>query len=240
MPVAASHRLNAVGLGSVNHKFLIRIFGGLFMRTIKGSVAVVTGAGSGLGRAIALELANHGAQLAISDVDEKGLRETQEMLAGLTKCRGYVHDIADAAAVEDFSRKVERDFKRTSILVNNAGVAMIGNFSDVSLAELEWIVNINFWGVVHSCKFFLPMLQREPEAHIVTMCSLSALMGLSGQTHYSASKFAVRGFTEALRQELMNTNIKMTSVYPAGVRTGLVKNARLAASADPAQAAEVQ
>jgi NAD(P)-dependent dehydrogenase (short-subunit alcohol dehydrogenase family) len=210
------------------------------VRTIKDQVAVVTGAGSGIGRAISLQLAQLGAQLALADVNEQGLQETQQLLDGRTECRRYVVDVGDAGAVEAFAQNVEQHFGRVSILVNNAGVAMIGDFADVSLAEIEWLLNINFWGVVHCCKFLLPLLRREPEAHIVNVCSVSALLALAGQTHYAASKFAVRGFTEALQQELLKGNVKVTSVYPAGVRTPLVTNARVAASANPADAAEIK
>jgi len=113
-------------------------------------------------------------------------------------------------------------------------------FKDVSLAEIEWLVKINFWGVVHGCKFFLPLLRRESDAHIVNMSSLSGLLGFGGQTHYCASKFAVRGFTEALRQELSETNIKVTSVYPGSTRTSIVSKARIAATLDSSQAAALQ
>jgi short-subunit dehydrogenase len=211
--------------------------GELSMRNIKGAVAVVTGAGAGIGRAIALQLASHGAQLALADLNEQGLLETQELLGGRVESRRYIVDVADAPAVEEFAGKVECDFKRASILVNNAGVTLIGNFKEVSLAELEWLVKINFWGVVHGCKFFLPLLGREPQAHIVNMSSLSGLMGFGGQTHYCASKFAIRGFSEALGQELLETGIKVTSVYPSHIRTSIASKARVAESADAGQAA---
>jgi NAD(P)-dependent dehydrogenase (short-subunit alcohol dehydrogenase family) len=210
------------------------------MRDIEGAVAVVTGAGAGIGRAISLQLAHHGAQLALADANEQGLQETQELLGGRTESRRYVLDVADASAVEALAQKVECDFKHTSILVNNAGVTLIGDFKDVSLAEIEWLVKINFWGVVHGCKFFLPLLRRESDAHIVNISSLSGLLGLGGQTHYCASKFAVRGFTEALRQELLETNVKVTCVYPSYIRTSLGGKARVAANADPEEAATIK
>jgi NAD(P)-dependent dehydrogenase (short-subunit alcohol dehydrogenase family) len=210
------------------------------MRNMNDAVAVVTGAGSGIGRALALQFAGQGARLALADVNEQGLQETQHLLTGRTESRRYVLDVACASAVENFARQVESDFGRASILVNNAGVTLIGDFRDVSVDEIEWLMNINFWGVVHGCKFFLPLLRREPDAHIVNMSSISGLLGLGGQTHYCASKFAVRGFTEALRQELLNTSVKVTTVYPGGIRTPIVRNARIAASANPVQAAAVQ
>jgi short-subunit dehydrogenase len=210
------------------------------MRNVKGAVAVITGAGSGIGQALAVQLAQQGARLALADRNEQGLQETQDLLGAQTECRRYVVDVACAPAVEKFAQQVESDFGGASILVNNAGVTLIGDFKDVSVDEIEWLMKINFWGVVHGCKFFLPLLRRELDAHIINMSSISGLLGLGGQTHYCASKFAVRGFTEALRQELLNTSVKVTAIFPGGIRTPIVRNARIAASANPEQAAAVQ
>jgi NAD(P)-dependent dehydrogenase (short-subunit alcohol dehydrogenase family) len=195
------------------------------MREIRGAVAVITGAGSGIGRALAVDLAKRGAHLALADVNSNGLDETRKLM-GDAKAQAYTVDVAKAAEVEEFARRVQQDFGRASLLVNNAGVALFGTFAEVSLDDMEWLVRINLWGVIYGCKFFLPMLQREPDAHIVNVSSVFGLIGPPGQTAYSASKFAVRGFSEALREELRSTSVKVTSVHPAGISTPIAENAR--------------
>src|SRR5579862_1984340 len=186
------------------------------MRELSGAVAVITGAASGIGRALAVDLAKMGAQLALADMNKAGLEETRKLL-GDAAARTYIVDVSKAAAVEEFARRVQQDFGRASLLVNNAGVALMGTFAEVSLEDMQWLVGINFWGVVHGCKFFMPMLEREPDAHIVNVSSIFGLIGPPGQTAYAASKFAVKGFSESLREELRaNTSIKVTSVHPAG------------------------
>jgi NAD(P)-dependent dehydrogenase (short-subunit alcohol dehydrogenase family) len=195
------------------------------MRDIKDAVAVVTGAASGIGRALAIDLAKLGTKLALADVNSAGLEETRGML-GKAVARTYTVDVAKAAAVEDFARAVERDFGRAQLLVNNAGVALMGTLAEVSLEDMAWLMGINFWGVVHGCKFFLPLLQREKDAHIVNLSSIFGLIGPPGQTAYAASKFAVRGFSESLREELRETGVKVTSVHPAGIATPIAQAAR--------------
>ena len=196
------------------------------MRDIKGAVAVVTGAASGIGRALAVDFAKRGAQLALADVNSAGLEETRALL-GQATARTYIVDVSKAASVEDFAHAVERDFGRSSLLVNNAGVALMGMLTEVSLEDMEWLMGINFWGVVHGCKFFLPLLQREKDAHIVNLSSIFGLIGPPGQTAYAASKFAVHGFSQSLREELRATSaIKVTSVHPAGIATPIAHSAR--------------
>ena len=196
------------------------------MRDIKGAVAVVTGAASGIGRALAVDFAKRGAQLALADVNSAGLEETRALLEQAT-ARTYIVDVSKAASVEDFAHAVERDFGRASLLVNNAGVALMGMLTEVSLEDMEWLMGINFWGVVHGCKFFLPLLQREKDAHIVNLSSIFGLIGPPGQTAYAASKFAVHGFSQSLREELRATSaIKVTSVHPAGIATPIAHSAR--------------
>jgi NAD(P)-dependent dehydrogenase (short-subunit alcohol dehydrogenase family) len=195
------------------------------MKTLKNAVAVITGAGSGIGRALAQDLAKRGALLALADKNPATLEETGTLLAS-AQVRTYPLDVSDAAAVEAFAKAVEKDFGRASLLINNAGVALYGNFAELTLEEFEWLIRINFFGVVYGCKFFLPLLQRQPEAHIVNISSVFGLIGPAGQSAYAASKFAVRGFTQALRQELKGTNIAVTCVHPGGIRTNIANNAR--------------
>ena len=199
------------------------------MKNLHGAVAVITGAGSGIGRALAQELASHGAQLALADVNGTGLEETRKLL-GSSQAKTYVVDVSDPAAVESLARNVEKDFGRASLLINNAGVALLGTFDQLALADFEWLFRINFWGVVYGCKFFIPLLQREPEAHIVNVSSVFGLIAPPGQTAYAASKFGVRGFTESLRAELLDSKIRVTSVHPGGIRTHIAENARASAA----------
>jgi NAD(P)-dependent dehydrogenase (short-subunit alcohol dehydrogenase family) len=208
------------------------------MKNLRGAVAVVTGAGSGIGRALALELAGHGAQLALADVNQAGVEETRTLVVKASAqavVKTYVLDVGDAAAMETFARQVQKDFGRASLLINNAGVALFGTFGEVSLDDMEWLMRINFWGVVYGCKFFMPMLEREPEAHIVNISSVFGLIAPPGQTAYGASKFAVRGFSQALRLELKaaDSKVEVTCVHPGGIRTNVANAARAGAGTSP-------
>lgn len=206
------------------------------MDQLSGAVAVVTGAGSGIGRALAQELATAGAQLALADINRAGLEQTLALLGPAT-ARPYQVDVGNASDVDEFAAKVRQDFKRASLLINNAGVALYGTFSEISLAEMEWLFRINFWGVVHGCKSFLPLLQQGSDAHIVNLSSVYGLFGPPGHAAYASSKFAVRGFTEVLRQELKSTGIHVSCVHPAGIQTAIADNARLGHLASPQEAA---
>ena len=197
------------------------------------SVAVVTGAASGIGRALAIRLAGEGvAGIAISDVNEAGLQETVEMAArpGIAVSQHLV-DVSKLDDIERFEREVIDRHGRITHLINNAGVALVGEFEHLSIKDFEWLMGINFWGVVYGCKAFLPHLLKEPDAHVVNVSSLFGLVAPEGQTAYCASKFAVRGFTESLRHELEDTNVSVTSVHPGGVRTNIVRNSRVGESA---------
>lgn len=199
------------------------------MKTLSGAVAVVTGAGSGIGRALAQKLAAQGAQLVLADVNSTNLEQTRSLL-GSVEARTYVVDVANAAAVENFAAQVKKDFGRASVLINNAGVALHGTFAEITVEDFDWLLRINFWGVLYGCKFFLPLLKAEKEAHVVNISSVFGLMGPAGQTAYAASKFAVRGFTQALHRELMNTAVSVTCVHPGGIRTTIADSARLGAA----------
>lgn len=202
------------------------------MGQIRGAVAVITGAGSGIGRSLARQMAAQGAQLALADINTAALEETRSLL-GTATAHTYTVDVSSAADVQDFAHRVERDFGGASLLINNAGVALFGTFAELSLAEFDWLFRINFWGVVHGCKFFLPMLLRQPEARIVNVSSVFGLFGPPGQSAYAASKFAVRGFTDSLREELRGTSVKLTCVHPAGIATNIAQNARAGAATRP-------
>ncbi|MDM7920823.1 MAG: SDR family NAD(P)-dependent oxidoreductase [Pyrinomonadaceae bacterium] len=194
----------------------------------KDSVAVITGAGSGIGRALAKRFALEGvAGIAIADVNREGLAETASML-GDAKVSQHIVDVADRAAMAGFVDDVIAEHGRVTHVINNAGVALGGTLKEVSLEEIEWLMGVNFWGVVHGTKLFLPYLEKEPSAHIVNISSLFGLVAPPGQAAYCASKFAVRGFTEVLRHELEGTNIAVSVVHPGGVKTNIANSARIA------------
>jgi NAD(P)-dependent dehydrogenase (short-subunit alcohol dehydrogenase family) len=202
------------------------------VRTLRGAVAVVTGAGSGIGRALALALAARGADLALTDIDPATLAATQAALPPRTRTVARALDVSNFGAMQIFRDEVEREFGRVSLLINNAGVSLYGTFEDVSLDDLEWIMGVNFWGTVYGCRLFLPLLESEPAANIVTLSSVFGIISPPMQIGYSASKFAVRGFSEVLRHELAGTGVKVTVVHPGGVRTAIASSARRGAGAD--------
>jgi len=194
---------------------------------LKDKVAVVTGAASGIGRALSMTLAANGARLALADRDESGLEETRRQVTDLAgEVRSYRVDVSDRAAVLAFAEKAQRDFGAIDLLINNAGVSSSGRVEELSYETLEWTLGVNLWGVIHGTKAFLPHLLTRPEAGIVNVSSVYGLMGIPGQAAYCTSKFAVRGFTEALRQELHGTSVSVVLVFPGGVQTNIVKNSR--------------
>lgn len=201
------------------------------MTLTKDSVAVVTGAASGIGRALAKRLAAEGiAGLAIADVNSEGLEETEREITGGAKVTTHIVDVADREAMRGFADEVASAHGRVTHVINNAGVALGGTLREVSLDEIEWLMGVNFWGVVHGTMFFMPYLEREPSAHIVNISSIFGMIAPPGQAAYCASKFAVRGFTEALRHELEGTNIAVSVVHPGGVKTNIANSARIAAN----------
>jgi len=211
------------------------------MMQIKNQTAVVTGAASGIGRAIALSLARRGAHLALADLKEDGLAETAA-LAEAHGVRVTTHrlDVANAAAVAAFPAAVLAAHPGVGLLFNNAGVALSGDFEEVSAEDFEWLFSINFWGVVRMTRAFLPVLRQAEAARIVNISSLFGLIAPPGQAAYSASKFAVRGFSEALRHELAGTTVGVTTVHPGGVATRIARDARRSRILDPTEAAKQQ
>jgi butyryl-CoA dehydrogenase len=197
------------------------------MQDFTNKVAVVTGAGSGIGCALATELARRGCDLALADVNEVALEDTAEKVRTQgRKASTHKVDVADKAAMQEFARAAAEAHGRINIVINNAGVAVSATVAQMSLEDFEWIVGINFWGMMYGCKFFLPYLQKETEAHIVMLSSLFGLIGEPTQSAYCATKFAVRGFTEAFRAELADSHIGITCVHPGGIDTDIAKNAR--------------
>jgi short-subunit dehydrogenase len=200
------------------------------MSFLSDGVAVVTGAGSGIGRALAQQLSVAGSALAIADIDEKGLTETAASLANKNaSVSTHILDVSDEEGVRIFAEDVATRHGRVTLLINNAGVALIGTFEEISLDDLRWVMGINFWGVVYGVRYFLPILKQQPRAHIVNLSSVFGIIAPVGQSAYSASKFAVRGFTESIRHELEGTTVSVSCVHPGGIHTPIAKRARLGA-----------
>lgn len=200
------------------------------MKNLTAKVAAVTGAGSGIGQALAINLAKEGCSVAISDVDEKGLKETQKMLKGFgVKVTSQTLDVADKDAVYLWAEQVVEDHGKVNLIFNNAGVALSGTVGSLSLEDYKWIMDINFWGVVYGTKAFLPHLEASGEGHVVNISSIFGLTSQPLMSGYNASKFAVRGFTESLRQdlEITNSNVSTTCIHPGGIKTNIAKSARV-------------
>ena len=205
------------------------------MTDFQNKVAVITGAGSGIGRALARDLAAAGARLALSDVNQIGLQETADSLGlGSDRLITEAFDVADRDAFYAFAERVTGHFGAAHLVFNNAGVALGATVEDMSYEDFEWLMGINFWGVVHGTKAFLPHLKAAGEGHIVNVSSVFGLIGVPTQSAYNASKFAVRGFTEALRQELEmeGGRVSCTSVHPGGIKTNIARNARMGAGVE--------
>jgi short-subunit dehydrogenase len=198
------------------------------MTVIKGAAAAVTGAAGGIGRALALELAACGADLALADRDDAGLQSVAAEIGGKTKVSLHRVDIGAPAEVAEFAERAIAAHPALNIVVNNAGVALLGKFTEIDQAQMEWLFNINFWGVVHGSRAFLAHLERQREAHIVNLSSIFGIVAPPGQSAYAAAKFAVRGFSESLRHELWiaKSPVQVTVVHPGGIATNIARNSR--------------
>ena len=208
------------------------------MRDYTGRTAVITGAGSGIGRALALELAARGAVLALSDVDQDAAERTAERCraAGVT-ARSWRVDVADRDAGFAHAQDVADAFGAVHLVVNNAGVALHGLVRELEHDDLRWLMGVNFWGVVHGTQAFLPHLVRSGDGQLANVSSVFGLIAVPRQAAYNAAKFAVRGFTEALQQEvrLEGLPVAVSCIHPGGVRTAIARSARVTASTDKAE-----
>lgn len=203
------------------------------MKNLQGRVAVVTGAASGIGRALARGLFAEGCHLALSDIDSEGLAALgQELSAPNRRVSLHALDVADRAAVHAYAELVMREHGGVDLVINNAGVTVIDSAETTSYEDFDWVMGINFWGVVHGSRAFLPYLKLAPEGCLVNISSIFGLVGFPGQAAYNASKFAVRGFTESLNQELRLTGQKLRaiSVHPGGIDTNIARAARFTSS----------
>jgi NADP-dependent 3-hydroxy acid dehydrogenase YdfG len=199
------------------------------MKTVTDKVVVITGAGSGIGRAL--------------DVNETGLAETVALAqrAGAKEIRSDRLDVADRDAMARYALDVVQHFGRVNVIVNNAGVSLTGDFTDLEYADIDWIMGVNLWGVLHGTKEFLPHLIASGDGHVVNLSSLFGLISIPGQSIYNATKYAVRGMSEALRQEMLVAGhpVGVTSVHPGGIRTDIVRNSRVSAKEDKEATAQL-
>jgi NADP-dependent 3-hydroxy acid dehydrogenase YdfG len=206
------------------------------MGYVSGKIAVITGAGSGIGRALALQLNREGCQLYLSDINPDGLNETLGILSRKNVAAdSQVLDVADKEAMLAWADRIAAAEDHVDILINNAGVALLSLVEDNQYEDFEWLMGINFWGVVYGTQAFLPLLRRANQGHLVNLSSVFGLISVPTQSAYNAAKFAVRGYTEALRQEMDGTNVHICCVHPGGIKTNIARAAR---STDTAVSAE--
>lgn len=204
------------------------------MKSFDDKVAAITGAGSGIGRALAINLAGQGCHLALSDIDEVGLAETVARCEGTgVKVTSKRVDVSDRVAVFVWADEVVAEHGRVNLIFNNAGVALAATVEAMDIADFEWLMSINFWGVVHGTQAFLPHLKLSRDGHVVNISSVFGLTSIPSQGAYNSAKFAVRGFSDALRIELdiEKCGVSSTTVHPGGIRTNIARNARIDASA---------
>ena len=197
-----------------------------------GKCAVLTGAGSGIGRALALQLNQEGCALYLSDINPDKLAETVAQLPrGDLPCDQQLLDVADRAAGHAWAERIEAERGHVDIVINNAGVALGDRVEEMNYQDLDWLMGINFWGVVQGSMAFLPLLKRSEQGHLVNISSIFGIIAVPTQAAYNAAKFGVRGFTESLRQEMKRSNVHVCCVHPGGIATNIARDAR---GGDPA------
>ena len=211
------------------------------MQGFAGKVAVVTGAGSGIGQALAVELGRSGASVAISDVDTDGLKVTEDRLTAIgAKVKSDRLDVTERERFELYADEVKAHFGKVNQIYNNAGIAYTGDVDVTAFKDIERVMDVDYWGVVNGTKAFLPHLIASGDGHIINISSVFGIFAVPGQAAYNSAKFAVRGFTEALRQEMMLAGhpVKVTTVHPGGIKTAIARNATAAEGLDSASLAE--
>ncbi len=192
------------------------------IQDLNGKLAVVTGAASGIGRALSIGLAAKGCNLALVDMDQAGLEALRAQIEGV-QVTTHIADVGDRERMKVLADQVAAAHDGIHLLINNAGIGYEAAFPQTSLEAWDKVMGVNLWGVIHGCHFFMPHLAKVPRAHIVNLSSLFGVIGMAGQTAYCTSKFAVRGLSESLWEELRDTNIGLTVVHPGGVATNIMK-----------------
>lgn len=199
------------------------------MKSFQNKVVVITGAGSGIGKALAIAFANKGAKLALSDINNNSLATIAQELSKTTTVFTQAFDVGEELAMQAFAKAVYAQYQRVDVVINNAGVAQTGaEFTEITSEDFQWLMNINFWGVIYGCRSFLPHLREQQESSLVNVSSIFGMIGVPSQSSYNASKFAVRGFSEAvaLEERYNKTGVTVTSIHPGGVLTNILRNAR--------------
>jgi hypothetical protein len=195
------------------------------MKDFKEKVAVITGAGGGIGRELALQLGQQGCHLALADINEDNVQETRRQVeAWGVKVSTHLVDVGNAEAYQVFVDEVIAEHGKVNLLINNAGITLQRSFENHSEADWELVLRVNLWGVIYGCKYFLPHLKAAQEAHIVNLSSMAAYLGLPNQSSYSATKSAVRSISESLAAELSFFNIGVSSVHPGAIATDMIRN----------------
>ena len=196
------------------------------MKNLNGKVVALTGAASGIGRSLAVQLAELGCHLAIADVDELGLQQTAALLPQECKASTHIVDVANRERVYAWAEEVIEQHGQVDCIINNAGVASVCSIEDISYEDFEWVFNIDFYGVLYGTKAFLPHLKQRPEANIVNISSVNGFFPFPNNGPYNCAKHAVKALNQTLIQELRKTSVKVTSVHPGGIKTNIVRNAR--------------
>jgi NAD(P)-dependent dehydrogenase (short-subunit alcohol dehydrogenase family) len=199
------------------------------MKTLEGKLIAITGAASGMGRSLALECVRRGADVAIVDIDLSGVEATAKTARGSrlgAKVDVQRLDCGDRDAIFAWAKRIESTLGGADAIVNNAGVSLSASVEKMTDADFHWLFDINFWGVVNGTRAFLPQLRSKPDAHVVNISSVFGLIGVPTQSAYCAAKFAVRGFTESLRQELAGSSVHVSCVHPGGIKTDIVRRGR--------------
>jgi short-subunit dehydrogenase len=198
------------------------------MRTLQGKSVVITGAASGIGEALAHASAARGARLLLADIDALGLdRVVSSLKAVGIECSGLVTDTGNEAAIYALAQEAQVRLGGADVVINNAGVGLLAPVDKLRTTDAQWLMNINFWGVVHGCQAFIPQLRQRPDTVLVNISSIFAMVSVPTQSIYNASKAAVRGFSDALREELQSSGIGVLCVHPGGIKTNIVNRARI-------------
>ena len=196
------------------------------MKNLNGKVIALTGAGSGIGRCLAIQLAQHGSHLSLSDVDEAGLKETKELLSQDIVVSTHIVDVADREQVYAWAENTVKDHGHVDCIINNAGVASTASIEEIRYEDFNWVFNVVFYGVLYGTKAFLPHLKQRPDAHIVNISSVNGFVATPRNGAYACAKHAVKALNQTLQQELRGTSVNITSVHPGGVKTNIARNAR--------------